>query len=146
MTTRNPGLKRRLRRIRRQVDQIVADQDPPTLILSPPPLELWHAQRPLAAPVDDERQQSFDFAQRVGAIMLARGASVDDVEASVRAAAMALGLPRPEVDVTFTQLSMSYQADPEHRLGAAGSQPSPADIGRRGASAQRRPRTAARDP
>jgi uncharacterized membrane protein YjjP (DUF1212 family) len=112
MTIPDPGFQRRLRRIRRRVDHVLADQDPPTLIDSPPPLELWDARHPLAAPVDAERQRTFDFAQRVGAIMLARGASVDDVEASVRAAAMALGLPRPEVDVTFTSIIVSVRPDP----------------------------------
>lgn len=107
---RKPG-DQRWRRIRRQVDRVVADQGPPTLIDGPPPLELWDVRQPLSPPVDLERQRSFDFALRVGAIMLARGASVEDVEASVRAAALAMGLPRPEVDVTFTSMVLSVRPD-----------------------------------
>lgn len=113
MTTPNPSPgERRWRRLRRQVNRVWADEDPPTLISGPPPLDLWAARRPLPAPLDTEQQQSFDFAQRVGAIMLARGASVDDVEASVRAAALAMGLPRPEVDVTFNSIVLSVRPDP----------------------------------
>ena len=113
MTTADPRPGgRRWRRIRRQVDRVLADQGPPPMVEGPPPLELWQPQQPLSTPVDVERQQSFDFAQRVGAIMLAGGASVDDVEASVRAAVLAMGLPRPEVDVTFTSIVVSVRADP----------------------------------
>ena len=103
-----PG-QERWRRLRRQVNRVWADDDPPTLIHAVPPLDLWEIQRPLPAPVDAEQQRSFDFAHRVGAVMLARGASMDDVEASIRAAALAMGLPSPEVDVTFT--SMTVQVD-----------------------------------
>lgn len=99
------------RRIRKRVNRALADEDPPTLISGPPPLEQWNVRRPLPAPHDAELQRSFEFAQRVGAIMLARGASVDDVEASVRAAALAMGLLRPEVDVTFTSIIVSVQPD-----------------------------------
>lgn len=102
----------RWRRIRTQVNRVWADDDPPTLIHGLPPLDLWEVQRPLPPPVDAEQQRSFDFAHRVGAVMLARGASMDDVEASIRAAAMAMGLPSPEVDVTFTSIVVSVRPDP----------------------------------
>lgn len=102
----------RWRRVRQQVNRVWADDDPPTLIHAVPPLDLWKAQRPLPAPVDVEQQRSFDFAHRVGAVMLARGASMEDVEASIRAAALALGLPSPEVDVTFTSIVVSVRPDP----------------------------------
>ncbi|SEQ58766.1 threonine/serine exporter family protein [Microlunatus flavus] len=107
-----PG-QERWRRLRRQVNRVWADDDPPTLINAVPPLDLWDVQRPLPAPVDAEQQRSFDFAHRVGAVMLARGASIDDVEASIRAAALAMGLPHPEVDVTFTSIFVSVRPDPE---------------------------------
>lgn len=103
----------RWRRLRRQVNRVWADQDPPTLVDGPPPLDLWAVRRPLSAPLDLERQRSFDFAHRVGSIMLARGASVDDAEAAVRAAALAMGLPEPDVDVTFTSIIVSVRPDPE---------------------------------
>ena len=102
----------RWRRVREQVNRVWADDDPPTLIHAVPPLDLWDVQRPLPAPVDVEQQRSFDFAHRVGAVMLARGASMEDVEASIRAAALAMGLPSPEVDVTFTSIVVSVRPDP----------------------------------
>ncbi|SDU94537.1 Uncharacterized membrane protein YjjP, DUF1212 family [Microlunatus sagamiharensis] len=105
-----PG-QERWRRLRRQVNRVWADDDPPTLIHGVPPLDLWDVQRPLPAPDDAEQQRSFDFAHRVGAVMLARGASMDDVEASIRAAALAMGLPSPEVDVTFTSIVVSVRPD-----------------------------------
>ncbi|HEY0239372.1 MAG TPA: threonine/serine exporter family protein [Friedmanniella sp.] len=103
---------RRWKQVRRRVNRVWADGDPPTLINGVPPLDLWDVQRPLPAPVDVEQQRSFDFAHRVGAVMLARGASMDDVEASIRAAALAMGLPTPEVDVTFTAIVVSVRPDP----------------------------------
>ncbi len=113
MTTPEPRRGgQRWRRLRRRFNRVWADEDPPTLIGGPPPLDLWAVRRPLPAPVEVEQQRSFDFALRIGAIMLARGASVDDVEASVRAAALVMGLPRPEVDVTFTSIVLSVRPDP----------------------------------
>ncbi len=106
-----PG-QERWRRLRQQVNRVWADDDPPTLIHAVPPLGLWDVQRPLPAPEDAEQQRSFDFAHRVGAVMLARGASIDDVEGSIRAAALAMGLPHPEVDVTFTSIVVSVRPDP----------------------------------
>ena len=102
----------RWRRVRKRVNRVWADEDPPTLIHAVPPLDLWDVQRPLPAPVDVEQQRSFDFAHRIGAVMLARGASMEDVEASIRAAALAMGLPSPEVDVTFTSIVVSVRPDP----------------------------------
>ena len=106
-----PG-QERWRRLRRQVNRVWADDDPPTLVNAVPPLDLWDVQRPLPAPADAEQQRSFDFAHRVGAVMLARGASMEDVEASIRAAVLAMGLPQPEVDVTFTSIVVSVRPDP----------------------------------
>jgi uncharacterized membrane protein YjjP (DUF1212 family) len=102
----------RWRRVRQQVNRVWADDDPPTLVHGVPPLDLWDVRRPLPAPVDLEQQRSFDFAHRVGAVMLARGASMEDVEASIRSAALAMGLPTPEVDVTFTSIVVSVRPDP----------------------------------
>ncbi len=106
------GGAHRWRQIRRQVNRVWTDDDPPTLIHGVPPLDLWEVQRPLPAPVDADQQRSFDFAHRVGAVMLARGASMEDVEASIRSAAQAMGLPSPEVDVTFTSIVVSVRPDP----------------------------------
>src|SRR4051794_26351207 len=102
----------RWQRVRQQVNRVWADEDPPTLIHAVPPLDLWDVQRPLPAPADLEQQRSFDFAHRVGAGMLARGASMEDVEASIAAVALAMGLPSPEVDVTFTSVVVSVRPDP----------------------------------
>ena len=112
MTWDETPAEQRWRRVRQQVNKVWADEDPPTLIHALPPLDLWEIQRPLPAPIDVEQQRSFDFAHRVGAIMLARGASMEEVEASIRAAALAMGLPEPTVDVTFTSIVVSVRPDP----------------------------------
>ena len=112
MSWNDPQGRDRWRQIRKQVNRVWTDDDPPTMIHALPPLDLWEVQRPLPPPADADQQRSFDFAHRVGAIMLARGASMDDVEASIRSAAQAMGLPSPEVDVTFTSIVVSVRPDP----------------------------------
>lgn len=101
------------RRTRDRIDRLWTDRDPPTLPDGLPHGGLWDLRRQLPVPADVELQQSFDFAQRVGAVLLARGASIADVEASVVAAAVAMGLARPEVDVTFTSILVSVRPDLE---------------------------------
>ena len=54
-----------------------------------------------------------DLGLRIGEVLLSSGGGAADVTASMQAVAQHLGVQRPEVDVTFTQLSMSYSYDPE---------------------------------
>jgi uncharacterized membrane protein YjjP (DUF1212 family) len=60
-----------------------------------------------------ELNLTLDFCLRVGELLLSSGAGAADVTAAMQALSWQLGARNPEVDVTFTQLSMSYQADPE---------------------------------
>ncbi len=86
------------------------DTDPPTspgLRRSP-----WLASKRLPGPQDRALYRSFDFALRVGDVLLARGAAISDVEASVLTAATAMGLERAEADVTFTAITLSVRPDP----------------------------------
>lgn len=53
-----------------------------------------------------------DVSLRIGEVLLSSGAGAADVIASMQAVARRLGVRRPEVDVTFTQVSMSYTYDP----------------------------------
>jgi uncharacterized membrane protein YjjP (DUF1212 family) len=52
-----------------------------------------------------------DFCLRVGEILLSSGAGAADVSVTMQAVAAHFGLRHPEVDVTFTSLAMSHQAD-----------------------------------
>lgn len=54
-----------------------------------------------------------DFCLRVGDVLLSSGAGVADVQAVMRDLARSLGLRNPDIDITFTALSMNYQPDPE---------------------------------
>lgn len=54
-----------------------------------------------------------DLCLRIGEVLLSSGAGAADVIASMRAVAQHLGIRRPEIDVTFTQLSMSCSHDAE---------------------------------
>lgn len=56
---------------------------------------------------------TLDFCLRVGELLLSSGAGAADVTATMRALSWELGLRHPDIDVTFTALSMSYQQDPE---------------------------------
>ncbi|KAA1425901.1 threonine/serine ThrE exporter family protein [Nocardioides antri] len=60
-----------------------------------------------------ELTQRLDLCLRVGEMLLASGAGAADVTATMRALAHGLGVRRTEVDVTFTQLAMSAQAEPD---------------------------------
>ena len=59
---------------------------------------------------------TMDFCLRVGELLLSSGAGAADVTATMRGLSWQLGLRNPEIDVTFTSLSMSYQPDPEEPL------------------------------
>jgi uncharacterized membrane protein YjjP (DUF1212 family) len=48
---------------------------------------------------------------RLGDLLVASGAATSDVEASVMAAASALGVPRTEVDVTFNAVTIMLFRD-----------------------------------
>ena len=65
--------------------------------------------------VDDPRELNLtiDLCLRVGEVLLSSGAGAADVTATMLSVASHLGLRHAEVDVTFTSLSMSYQATPE---------------------------------
>ena len=65
--------------------------------------------------VIEPRQVSLtlDLGLRVGELLLASGAGAADVSATMQAIARHAGLHSTDVDITFTSLSMSYQADAE---------------------------------
>lgn len=56
---------------------------------------------------------TIDLCLRIGEMLLSSGAGAADVTATMQAVAQHLGLGRVDVDVTFTALSMSWQATPE---------------------------------
>ena len=56
---------------------------------------------------------TLDFCLRVGEILLSSGAGAADVTATMRSVSWQLGVRHPDIDVTFTSLSMSFQSSPE---------------------------------
>jgi uncharacterized membrane protein YjjP (DUF1212 family) len=60
-----------------------------------------------------ELNLTLDFCLRVGEVLLSSGAGAADVTATMQALAWEYGVRNPDVDVTFTSLSMSIQQDPE---------------------------------
>ncbi|WP_372729375.1 threonine/serine exporter ThrE family protein [Nocardioides sp.] len=56
---------------------------------------------------------TLDFCLRVGELLLSSGAGAADVTATMQSVAWHLGVRHPDIDVTFTSLSMTYQPDPE---------------------------------
>ncbi|MFC6046022.1 threonine/serine exporter family protein [Nocardioides hankookensis] len=60
-----------------------------------------------------ELNLTLDFCLRVGELLLSSGAGAADVTSAMQSLSWQLGARNPEVDVTFTSLSMSYQVDPE---------------------------------
>jgi uncharacterized membrane protein YjjP (DUF1212 family) len=60
-----------------------------------------------------ELNLTIDLCLRVGELLLANGAGAADVTATMQSIARHLGLRNPDIDVTFTSLSMSYQTSPE---------------------------------
>ena len=69
----------------------------------------------MAPVVDDPRELNLtiDLCLRIGEVLLSSGAGAADVTATMQSVAHHFGLRQPEIDVTFTSLSMSYQASPE---------------------------------
>jgi uncharacterized membrane protein YjjP (DUF1212 family) len=65
--------------------------------------------------VDDPRELNLtiDLCLRIGEVLLSSGAGAADVTATMQSVAHHFGLRHPELDVTFTALSMSYQPSPE---------------------------------
>ena len=55
-----------------------------------------------------ELNLTIDLCLRIGEVLLSSGAGAADVTATMRSVAYHLGLRHPEIDVTFTSLSMSY--------------------------------------
>lgn len=60
---------------------------------------------------DAELHRVADVLLRLGDLLVASGAATSDVEASVMAAATALGVPRTEVDVTFNAVTVTLFRD-----------------------------------
>ena len=60
-----------------------------------------------------------DFCLKVGEMLLSSGAGAADVSVTIRALAHHFGLAQPDVDVTFTSLSMSVQPTPEAAMVVA---------------------------
>jgi len=56
---------------------------------------------------------TLDFCLRVGEMLLSSGAGAADVLVTIQALARHFGINQPEIDVTFTSLSMSSQHHPE---------------------------------
>jgi len=56
---------------------------------------------------------TLDFCLRVGEMLLSSGAGAADVTATMKSLSWHLGVRHPDIDVTFTSLSMSYQQSPE---------------------------------
>lgn len=67
------------------------------------------------APMSDARELNLtlDFCLRVGELLLSSGAGAADVTATMQSLAWQYDVRHPEIDVTFTSLSMSYQPNPE---------------------------------
>ncbi len=66
-----------------------------------------------AGPTVRELNLTLDLCLRIGEVLLSSGAGAADVIASMQAVAHHLQVARPEIDVTFTAISMSYSYDPE---------------------------------
>lgn len=65
--------------------------------------------------MDETRRlaQTLDLCLRIGEVLLSSGAGAADVTATMRSVAQALDVRNPQVDVTFTSLSMTAQHDPD---------------------------------
>lgn len=63
--------------------------------------------------MDESRRlaQTLDLCLRIGEVLLSSGAGAADVTATMRSVAHALDVRNPQVDVTFTSLSMTAQYD-----------------------------------
>ncbi|MBW4718883.1 threonine/serine exporter family protein [Saccharothrix sp. SC076] len=69
---------------------------------------LWQPIEGPSLPDDSTVHLVIDLALRVGEVQLASGAGAADVTATVMAVADAYGLPRTEVDVTYTSITISW--------------------------------------
>ncbi|GAA4119219.1 threonine/serine exporter family protein [Nocardioides fonticola] len=58
---------------------------------------------------------TIDLCLRIGEVLLSSGAGAADVTATMQSVARHLGLRHPDLDVTFTNLTMSFQAAPEEQ-------------------------------
>ncbi|MBD8870547.1 threonine/serine exporter family protein [Nocardioides donggukensis] len=56
---------------------------------------------------------TMDLCLRIGELLLSSGAGAADVTATMGSIARHYGLRNPEIDVTFTSLSMGYQVEPD---------------------------------
>ncbi len=89
-----------------------AEATPPTVALTTPA----GSTRPVSRRESlDARHVSLtiDLSLRVGELLLSSGAGAQDVVATMQAIARHSGLYNADVDITFTSLSMSFQADSE---------------------------------
>ena len=59
---------------------------------------------------------TLDFCLRIGELLLSSGAGAADVTATMQSLSWHLGVRHPDIDVTFTQLRMTYQPDPEEPM------------------------------
>lgn len=112
---KTPGPTRGRRRSPESLELELADL--PTLQITPTEREAAERAR---AEEERERQQraqqrelylAMDFSLRVGEVMLSNGAGVADVSVVVRDLARHYGVRNPDLDITFTRLSITYQAD-----------------------------------
>ncbi|WP_299050254.1 threonine/serine exporter ThrE family protein [uncultured Nocardioides sp.] len=62
--------------------------------------------------VDRTTTQVLDLSLRIGEMLLSSGAGAADVTATMQSVAIHYGVRQPEIDVTFTSLSMSTQPEP----------------------------------
>jgi len=74
--------------------------------------------RKMASPRPTDRSTSeltlvLDFCLRVGELLLSSGAGAADVTATMLSVARSLDARDADVDITFTSLTMSYQANPD---------------------------------
>ncbi|HEX8780248.1 MAG TPA: threonine/serine exporter family protein [Nocardioides sp.] len=60
-----------------------------------------------------ELHLTLDLCLRIGEVLLSSGAGAADVTVTMEAVARHLGVRQPEIDVTFTSLSISANADPD---------------------------------
>lgn len=60
-----------------------------------------------------EVNQTIDLCLRIGEVLLSSGAGAADVTATMQSVARHLGMRNPDLDVTFTSLTMSWQGMPE---------------------------------
>ena len=60
-----------------------------------------------------EANLTIDLCLRVGEVLLSSGAGAADVTATMQGVARELGMRNADVDITFTSLAMTYQANPE---------------------------------